>query len=105
MPTILSLVKPYNEKCVTTGDHRPQLVSGTFAAANLATNYPELIELAIEFMMENISQDEVNRLAKMTIDQARSEQWFNIEPKGSLLLGLGRLSTQTCINHISVSAE
>ena len=76
MPSVLSLIKPYNEQFVTMSDHLPQLLPSIYDPTNLTKSYTELMEMAADFTMEEITEDNVEQLAQMTIDQSRSKQWF-----------------------------
>ena len=77
MPLVLSLIKPYNEQFVTMSDHLPQLLPSIYDPTNLTKSYTELIEMAADFTMDEITEDKVEQLAQMTIDQSKSIQWFH----------------------------
>ena len=75
-PLILSVIDPYSENFVLSSDHIPHLMQGIFNPANLECNYTELLTLADNFAQKTVTPEMVARLAQMTVDQSKCNNWF-----------------------------
>ena len=76
-PVVLSVTEPYNSEFTKTNDHLPQLHPTIYNPANLKKSYTELIKMANDFTPDPITEDKVERLAKMTVQKSKSKQWFH----------------------------
>ena len=85
MPVVLSVIEPYNNEFTTTNDHLPQLLPTIYNPANLKKSYIELIEMANNFTPDPITEDKVERLAKMTVEQSKSITHMHINASYSFL--------------------